>query len=172
MRNLPHVWNPMKEFQNLQRRMDQFFGDWGFSSDTSTNKLGLTGPSFTPSCEVDETDSHYLMSFDLPGVKKEDIRIDIHENELKVSGTRKEEREEKERNRHWSERFFGSFERTFKIPASVMAEKIEATYADGVLRVTIPKGEEFKNQQVKIGEGHPAAWGKPTSLPLQKNSAA
>lgn len=164
MRNLPDLWQSSSlfraqrnPFRELQKQMDRVFDDFSFPYEPDLSKMTLTGPAFTPSCDVDETDTHYLMSFDLPGVKKDDIKVELRENQLTVSGERKEEREEKNKNRTRSERFYGSFERSFTLPGSMKAEQIEANYSDGVLRLTVPKTEAAKTQQIKIGEGKPKA---------------
>jgi HSP20 family protein len=100
------------------------------------------------------------MSFDLPGVKRDDIKIDFKDGNLTVSGERKSETEKKEKSSYRSERFYGSFSRSFQLPAGVKPDQVEAHYADGVLRVTVPKAEAAKAQQIKIGEGKPGLWDK------------
>jgi HSP20 family protein len=120
----------------------------------------ISGPAFTPSCDLEETETHYLMSFDLPGVKKDDIKIDLRDDVLTVSGERKEEREEKNGQKYQSERFLGTFMRSFQVPAGLKPEQVEAHYADGVLRVAVPKTETAKAQQIKISEGKAGFWDK------------
>lgn len=144
--------------RNLQRQIDRLLADREFLSDLDASKMALNPPAFTPSCNVEETDTHFLMSFDLPGVRKENIKVAIQDNVLNVSGERKEERQEKRRNRTRSESFFGSFERSFTLPAAVDAAKVEATYSDGVLKLAVPKPGTVKSTQVKIGDGIPSAW--------------
>lgn len=91
---------------------------------------------FVPSCETDETDSSYTMAFDLPGVAREDISIELKENVLSVTGTRK--------NKNIK------FQRSFKLPHAVEAEKVEALHQDGVLKLTLPKAESAKPRQIQI----------------------
>ena len=83
---------------------------------------------FAPSCDIQESDNHYLMSFDLPGVKKEDVKIDLRDNVLTVSGERNDATEENKKNHFRSERFHGSYSRSFALPAGVKAEQIESEY--------------------------------------------
>lgn len=135
------LWRPFSEFNRLQRQVERLFDQ-----------------TMAPAYEVDETESHYLMSFDLPGVPKEDIRINLQDNTLTVSGARKEEREEKGKDYYQTERSYGSYERSFTLPAGIKAEQIEADYRNGVLRVAVPKGEASKGQQIKIGEGKAGFW--------------
>lgn len=169
MKNLPDLWNrfsplsrsPFRELQDMQRYYDRWFGN-----DMDVSKMTLNAPAFTPSCDIDETDTHYLLKFDLPGVKREDIKVEFQENLLTVSGERKEEREEKKANRTRSESFFGSFERSFTLPRTIKAEQIEASYTDGVLKLSVPKTEAAKTQHIKIGDG------KPKSVPIQDRKPA
>jgi len=169
MKNLPDFFrrgtsdvggNSYRELQSLQRQMDRMLNDlWNANTiDTTTFTLGT--PAFTPSCDVDETDSLYLMSFDLPGVKKDDIKIDFKDGVLTVSGERKSETEKKEKTSYRSERFYGSFSRSFQLPTGVKPEQVETYYADGVLRIAVPKTETVKTQQIKVGEGKTGFWDK------------
>jgi HSP20 family protein len=154
MKNLPDFFrsgsmsrtgntNPYKEMAKLQRQLDQVFTDmW------NANPVDLVAPveqfaEFAPSCEVKETDDHYLMSFDIPGAKKEDIKIEFQDGYLMVSGERKQEFEQKGKN-HYTERSYGSFCRTFELPSGVKPDQVEAHYADGVLKVAFPKVETAK----------------------------
>lgn len=135
--------NPLRDLLKMQRQMDRFWDEM-----------------WTPSCDVEETETHYLMSFDLPGVKKDDIQVDLKDDVLTVSGERKEEREEKNGQRYQSERFRGAFTRSFQVPAGIKAEMVETHYADGVLRVAVPKTQAAKAQQIKISEGKTGFWEK------------
>lgn len=132
----------LPDINRLQRQFDRLFGD--FTSPTASAQW--------VTCDVEETDKSYLMSFDLPGMKKEDVKINFHDGVLTVSGERKNEREEKAENRYYSERYYGSFERSFTLPAGVKAEEIEADYQNGVLRITVPKAAATKGREIKIGE--------------------
>ncbi len=143
-------WESYPEMSSLQRQMDRAFSDaWG---NTDVAPIGLREPAFAPACDVEETENHYLMTFDLPGVKKEDIKIDLLGHMLTVRGERREEHEKKDKNRYRSERFYGSFERSFQLPAEMKADQIDAQYSEGVLTLHVPKTESMKAQQIKIGE--------------------
>lgn len=117
--------------------------------------------NFQPSCDIKETKDHYLVSFDMPGVKKEDIKIEVHNNQLVISGERQYEMREEDGEaalRH--ERAFGKFERTFALPATVNSEKIEAHYENGVLNVAVPKIEPAKGRTIQIQSGQSSFFGK------------
>lgn len=162
--------NPLGEIKNMQRQMDRLFnrflnnGSVDFDADIFSSPIFAPSQtnSFAPLCDIDETDTHYLLSFDLPGLKKEDIKMDLRDNMLTVSGERKEEREEDKKGRYRSERYYGSFERSFALPANIKADQVDANYSEGVLRVAVPKAEATQSQQIKIGEGKSSFWDKLT----------
>ncbi len=163
MANLPSLFrpgslwsrseNPFRELNRLQRQVDRMFEEMGggWSEELPASRSW----GFSPACDVQETDSHYLMSFDLPGVKKDDIHIDLVGNELRVSGERHEEHETKGTSRYQMERAHGSFTRTFTLPQGIRPEQIETDYRDGVLHVAVPKLESAKSHRIQIGEGRP-----------------
>ena len=114
---------------------------------------------FQPACEVTEADEHFLMSLDLPGMKKENLNIEIEGNSLVVSGLRKREGGDSQKL-HFYERNYGSFRRSFTLPPSVEASKIEARYENGVLDLYLPKAEKAKPQQIQIQGEKEGFWGK------------
>jgi HSP20 family protein len=119
---------------------------------TRPNYANVVG--FQPRCDISETKDHYLVSFDMPGVKKEDIKLEVQDNQLVISGERNREIREgdgKTTLRH--ERVYGKFERAFTLPTSIDADKIEAHYEDGVLNVVLPKAEVAKGRTIQIQTG-------------------
>ena len=96
---------------------------------------------FSPNAEAVQSSNKYSVSLELPGVKQDDIDVSLHDNVLTVKGEKRSEREEKDEDKHtyFCERTYGAFQRSFRLPADVNAEEIEATFADGVLTVAIPK---------------------------------
>jgi len=103
----------------------------------------------TPQMDVDETDSAFVISADMPGVAKDDIDIDCAGNQIAISAVRR-----------WDNKGEGSEEsgqqtymRSFTLPQGTEAERIEASYADGVLKITVPKNEKFKSRKIEIAEG-------------------
>ena len=109
-----------------------------------------TNFKFNPQCDVEETEEHYLFAFDLPGVSKEDVKIELVENQLTVTGERKAEPAKENVVSHVTERFHGAFRRAFTLPMLVDSEKVEARFENGVLRITVPKAEAAKSRQIKI----------------------
>ena len=104
-----------------------------------------------PAIDIDETNDEYLVSADLPGIKKEDIQIECIGNQLTISAERKYESTEG-RKQERRERFYGTFQRSFTLPTGVDAEKIQADYEGGVLTVHVPKVEQAKPRRIQVGE--------------------
>lgn len=154
MRNPLDLWrrdtfNPTRELSTLQRSIDQLFEDF---LSPSENSKQLQQASFSPACDIEETDKQYLITFDVPGVSKNDIKLELNDNQLIVSGEKKYEHKEEKKNRYVMERSYGSFQRSFTLPASVDADKIGASYDNGVLLITVPKTEASKAKQIEISE--------------------
>jgi len=91
-----------------------------------------------------------IVKAELPGMKKEEIEISLHDGVLSLSGERKAQDKYEEADTCRSERFLGRFHRTFELPAPVEADKVKATYQDGILTVTLPKSEEAKPKQIEV----------------------
>ncbi|MCK8600466.1 Hsp20/alpha crystallin family protein [Desulfoferrobacter suflitae] len=103
-----------------------------------------------PAFDISETDDHIVVRADLPGIDAKDLDINLSGNVLSISGEKKKEQEQKDENHYSIERQFGSFCRTFTVPAEVKEEGIEATYKDGVLRLKIPKAESAKRRKIEV----------------------
>ncbi|MCB0368278.1 MAG: Hsp20/alpha crystallin family protein [Bdellovibrionales bacterium] len=128
--NLPYAstWNLMKEFDDILNE---------FSTPTFTR--GEYQTHFEPKSEVKETETGYLLSFDVPGVKEDDIKIEFADRVLKIYGERKEENKVEKDGFFRTEKVYGKFERSFRLPENVNDNKIEANYSQGVLQVYLPK---------------------------------
>lgn len=145
-------WNPFREVSKLQREVDRMFDDFFSPFRRSLSEDSLNEMMFTPACDIEETDSHYLMSFDLPGISKDDLRVEIKNDHLYVLGERKEERSSGDKNKMTSEKIYGLFERSFRLPSGIDPEKMEAIYENGVLNLRIPKLEVSKPVRIPIRE--------------------
>lgn len=106
---------------------------------------------FAPAVDVEETQSQYLFAFDLPGVKKEDVKIELNANQLLVTGARKPAYASDDARPHFTERPHGEFQRAFTLPNGIDNAKVEAAFEDGVLRITVPKAENAKPRRIPIG---------------------
>jgi HSP20 family protein len=105
---------------------------------------------WVPAVDVYEDKDNLLVRAELPGMKKEEIEISLHEGVLTLSGERKAEKKEEGAETYRSERQLGRFQRSISLPCAVVADKIKATYHDGVLAVSLPKAEEAKPKQIPI----------------------
>jgi HSP20 family protein len=103
-----------------------------------------------PALDVYEDKDNFVVKAELPGMKKEDIDVSLHDGSLSISGERKSEEKWENAEVYRAERFFGRFQRTVALPSSVDAAKIKAQYKDGVLTVTLPKAEEAKPKQIDV----------------------
>jgi len=140
------AWSPISEFR---REFDRLFDDWT----TPTARTLRTESQFVPACDVEEGEDHYLLTLEMAGVKKDDIKLEVIDNQIVISGERRQENQKKAAGQAYSERRFGRFQRNFALPAGVDAEKVEANYQDGILRVMVPKAESAKPRQIKITNG-------------------
>ncbi len=139
-------WNPVNEMNNLQREINRMF-----NGITPRNRdEDYESAVWSPMVDIVEDADGYTLSFDLPGVSKDDVKMHFADNTLKISGERKAVEEMKDSTCHRIEKVYGKFYRSFSFPAAVNAEKINATYRDGVLTVTVPKAEEVKPKQIAI----------------------
>lgn len=121
----------------------------GFFDDNFTKEVSKKG--FSPTVDIAESEKQYDIYMALPGLSKKDINIETVDGQLKISGERKFEKEDEGKNFHRLETSYGTFERTFNLPENVLLEKVEATFSDGILNVTLPKDEEkAKIHSIKI----------------------
>jgi HSP20 family protein len=105
---------------------------------------------WAPVVDLFENKDNFIVKAELPGMKKEDIEISLHEGALLVSGERKREEKFKEGETYREERFYGKFHRSIALPKPVAADQVKAAYKDGVLTVTLPKTEEVKPKQIEV----------------------
>lgn len=135
--------------RNLRREMDRLFDDLVPFRLFDEERESLTGV-WNPRCDIIETNNDFIVTVDLPGVKKEDVTVNYQDNQLTISGERTTEETKEKRDYIRKERTYGNFHRVFTLPQSVKAEKISASFKEGILTVTVPKSEESKPKQVKI----------------------
>jgi HSP20 family protein len=140
------VWNPFQEFENLLSRYNK--GTSGSGTQLSND---LSFADWAPSCDIEEQEDRYVIKADLPGVDKKDIDVKLENGVISIRGEKQTEKETgKGTKRHRTERFHGSFARSFTLPDAVKDERVEANYKDGVLSLVIPKAEEAKPKSIDI----------------------
>jgi HSP20 family protein len=141
-----------KPQRNRSEVLSPFGLDSIFHSLFNENDWPMTSASgfFKPQVDMIEHKDSFELNVTLPGIKKEDVSIDVKENQLRISGKREETKVNDDSVWHHSEIVKGSFSRSFTLPKNVDKDKIEATMKDGVLSVSIPKGEELKPKAINI----------------------
>ena len=139
-------WNPGRDLVRAQdefsRIFDNFFGNY--------DDQDWFDGAWLPATDISENDNAIELKAELPGLKKEDIKISVYENVLSIQGEKKESSKTDKKNYHRIERSYGSFHRRFSLPAKVKGDQIKAEYKEGVLTLTIPKAEEVKPKQIEV----------------------
>jgi HSP20 family protein len=145
-------FKPAHELSHVEKKLKKFFedfdspftGDWGFKPFNSN--------VFAPRVDVTEDNNNLYVHAEVPGVDKNDIKINIVGDVLTISGEKKSEQKDENKNYYRIERNFGAFSRSFTLPAEIITDKIGAEYKDGVLNITLPKTEEAKivEKQIEI----------------------
>ena len=143
--------SPFFELNSLQDRMNQLFNQPFGGFENFGFEQQLAPENFLPPVDISEDDHNITLQAEIPGVKQEDLNITLENNVLTISGERKFKEEEKKENFHRIERRYGKFTRSFTLPATVDAEKVNATFENGLLNITLAKREEFKAKQITIG---------------------
>ncbi len=146
-------WNPSRDLMDVEREFGKLFNSFnrrfGFD-DGDQNTEELENAVWSPLTDISESKDEYLLKMDLPGVTKNDLKLSYEDGELKISGERKQEKEDKESKYHRIERTYGKYFRSFTLPKQIQAENIKAEFKDGQLKVIIPKAEEAKPKELEI----------------------
>lgn len=127
--------------QEMNRLFDEFFGE---------RRTGLAGGGWSPAVDVSETETSLTIRSELPGMTQENIELNLQDNVLTLKGEKSQEEKEDQENFHRIERSYGSFSRSFSLPANVDQEKVEATFKNGVLEIVLPKAEEAMPKKIAI----------------------
>ncbi len=139
------LWRNRRPFEGITRFCDDF--DRLFDKDPFARTLDQT---WMPAVDIEEKDGEYRLKADLPGLKKDDIHVELHDGCLTLRGERKSEHEDKQEGYSRYERTYGSFERRFRVPEGVTEKDIKARYHDGVLELSVPAPKEEKPKAVNI----------------------
>jgi HSP20 family protein len=141
-------WNPFNEMSLLQNQMNRLFDTALRGWPSESNGTGTT--SWIPAADIHESDNQLFVNLDLPGVDPKLVDVRVENNVLTIRGERQFEEKQNKENYHRVERCYGAFARSFTLPASVDADKIRATYKDGVLSIALPKAEAAKPKRIQI----------------------
>lgn len=146
-------FNPVRDLLDVEREFNRMFNSLG-------SRFGITrkrdddeeydNAVWMPLTDVSEDNDNFYLKADLPGIKKEDVKISFADGAISISGERSQEKETKDKKFHRIERSYGKYYRSFNIPTDIKADKIKAEFKDGQLTVTIPKADEVKPKEIDI----------------------
>lgn len=140
-------YNPLRELRSMQEQMNKLLNlSWNHDLSGEDLKEGI----WQPSVDIYETEDSIIIKAELPDVDQKDIEVRIEDSTLILRGERKHEGEVKKENYHRIERYFGTFQRSFSLPATVQQDNVSATCERGVLTITLPKKEDTRPKQIKV----------------------
>jgi HSP20 family protein len=146
-------WNPSKELLSIEREFNRMFNSlsnrFGFGSGDDVDKE-YENAVWSPLSDVYEDTDNYVLTLDLPGIKKDSVKISYVDGQLNISGERKQDKESKDGTYHRVERSYGKYFRSFSLPKEIKEDKIDAEFKDGQLTITVPKAEEVKPKEIDI----------------------
>jgi len=141
----PFLSDPFGEMRRIQKDMDRLFNKFGEGATTE-----VSSSFWRPAVDIRETNEFFIIHADLPGMRREDIKIDLLDNVLTISGERNLEKKEENEKYHKLERNYGKYSRSVNIPKGVAQHQIKANFRDGVLEVLVPKAQQQQPEPLKI----------------------
>ena len=135
---------PIRELTNLRRELDDYWDSFFGKRDV------LSKGAWIPAVDISETKDALIIKAEMPGMDPKEVEISLTGDLLEIKGEKKQKTEEKEANFHCIETRYGAFSRTIRIPVSVDSSKIDASYDNGILRITLPKKEDIKAKQMEV----------------------
>lgn len=148
MNNTLARWNPLRELEDFQTRILKAFHP--SSTNQSNGQESLTMAEWMPLVDITEDEKEYVITAELPEVKKEDVKVTVENGILTITGERKFEKEENTKKYHRVERSYGSFARSFSLPESGDSSKVDAIFKEGVLKVHVAKSEIARPKQIEV----------------------
>lgn len=144
-------WEPVAELNTIQNEMNRLFNT--FFDQPGAGRSSGASRRWIPPMDLVETDDHYVLRADLPGLSDEDVSVQLEDNVLTISGERKSEHEQRQEGYYRLERATGSFSRSLTLPEGVDPNSVQAHFDRGVLEINVPKPEQKKPRQVQISLG-------------------
>src|SRR5688572_27994704 len=141
------TWDPFRDLQDFEQRLASVFGR-GVTKPNGEEAIGTA--DWAPLVDITEDDKEFLVKAELPGLKKEDVKVTVEDGVMTISGERKVEMEEKTKKYHRVERTYGKFERSFTLPDNAEGAKVSAEFKDGVLQVRLPKAEKAASKALDV----------------------
>ena len=143
-------WDPLRELEEMSDRLNRVISRPGAGTPNGNGKEVMTVADWVPAVDISETESEYAIQTELPGVKKQDVKVTVENGVLMIQGDRRHEPGEGVKKYHRVERAYGRFVRTFMLPDTVDESKVRAEYADGMLNLRLPKSEKAKPKQIDV----------------------
>ena len=145
----PSSWDPFREMEEVQNRFLTLLGRrWPARRAQPDEEFAPM--EWLPPVDIEENGREYVIKAELPGMKKEEVKLKVEGGTLMISGERKAEKEDKDKKYHRLERSYGAFQRSFTLPEGTPPEKISAEFKDGVLLVRLPKDEKAKPKAIEV----------------------
>jgi HSP20 family protein len=141
-------WTPARDIVGIQDEMNKMFDNF-FGMTRAADKTDRE-IYWTPRVNIEEADDQFEVTAELPGLTKQDVKIEVKDHVLTFTGEKKTEKKQRDRNVHLYERAYGKFCRTFTLPDNVDVDNIGAEFKDGILHIGIPKTEEAKPKQIEV----------------------
>jgi HSP20 family protein len=145
--------SPFFSLQRLADEMDRMFDDFGFGRRAGRFPFFRESAGWAPEVEVFQRNNELTIRADLPGLKKEEIGVELQDNAVHIHGERRREHEEEREGYHRSERSYGSFSRVIPLPEGAITEQARAEFKDGVLEITMPAPPQSRGRRLEISEG-------------------
>lgn len=142
-------WNPLRDMEQMQKRMASLWSS-PLSLINDEADETLLASEWSPRVDITEDDREFVVKAEVPDIKREDVKITVENQLLTMAGERRQEKEEKNKKYHRIEREYGSFTRSFSLPANVAADKVTADFKDGILQVHLPKDGKGARKSIEI----------------------
>jgi HSP20 family protein len=143
-------WDPFRDLEDFSKSMNRLFAR---TAPTATGREAMIAADWAPAVDITETPEEYVIKAELPAVKKEDVKVNVENGVLRMSGERKVEKEEKGKKFHRIERAYGSFMRSFTLPDDVDPATVRAEYKEGLLSVHLMKSATAKPKTIEVKVG-------------------
>ncbi|MCC2640778.1 MAG: Heat shock protein Hsp20 family [Nitrospira sp.] len=143
-------WDPLRELEQMADRLNRVMSRPESGSLNGNEQEAMTVADWIPTVDISETDAEYAIQAELPGVKKESVKVTVENGTLAIKGERRQDPVEGGRRHHRIERAYGRFARSFTLPDTVDAGKVRADYAEGVLHLHLPKSEKAKPKRIEV----------------------
>lgn len=141
-------WDPFRELEDVSSRLNRIFGRPALRTGSENEMVAMA--DWMPSVDISETDEGYQIKGEIPGVRKEDVKVTIQNGMLTIQGERKQEKEEKNKKFHRVECSYGSFMRSFRLPEDADESAVKAEFKDGMLNVSLPKSAKAKPKSINV----------------------